>query len=232
MTDTPPPKTDFRTALLNRISPRVFGLLLAVVMLMLVATTGYAIFTGRSLDFWGLKIGAGTPPAKPPEANGTSDEGAKAGCQREAAAASKRAEEAERKLGEAIAQRDIPNLWPAGKPKSEVIPTLIQAGQECDDDGMADCLYAKIENQIGKYSGFIDVQHAPKDLVTMIQRALQSCGALDGDLDGDAIRTRAALLKFQKSQHIRSNEDAYEGKFGMKTLNQIRKRHKEISDGA
>ena len=221
---------DFLTALLNRIGPRVLGLLLAIGMLLLAGTTFYAMKSGRSVDFWGLKIGEGTQPTK---SAGTSDDGAKPWCRRELAAASKRAEEAERGLAAAIVQRDIPVLWPEGRPKSEIIPTLARTGQECnDDDRMIECLYAKIENEIGKNSGFIDVQSAPKNIVIMIQRALQSCGALDGDADGDANRTWTALLKFQKSQHIRSNEDAYEGKFGMKTLNQIRKRHKAIGEGA
>ena len=220
---------DLLTALLNRIGPRVLGLLLAIGMLLLAGTTLYAIRSGRSVDFWGLKIGEGTQPTKP---TGAADGEAKPWCRRELAAASKRAEEAERGLAAAIVERDIPVLWPEGKPKNEIIPTLARAGQECnDDDRMIESLYAKIENEIGQNSGFIDVQHAPKDIVVMIQKALQSCDALDGDADGDASRTWTALLKFQRSQHIRSNEDAYEGKFGMKTLNQIRKRHKAIGDG-
>jgi hypothetical protein len=229
---TSPSQRGMVAALLDKIGARILGIALIAGLVLLGATTAYAVLSGRSVDFWGLRIGEGASSTK----KGAGEAAAgKPACEEEVVRLQKRAEEAERRLGAAITRGDIPALWPVGKAKSDVLPILLNANSssaECDDDDTFDCLYAKIENHIGKEGGFIDVRHTSQDVVKMVQKALQSIDAFDGNIDGDGTTAWSALLKFQRSKGIRSNDDVYEGKFGIKTLSKIRNIHKKIVDGA
>jgi hypothetical protein len=219
----------FVQSLLDKVSSRVVGAILMVGIVVLAATTGYAVFSGRSVDFWGLKIGEGTDKGDKTTIEGSARTKQSAACEDELANERKRTREAERRLAEAITRADLPQKWRDGMGKSDVLPILsADGGESCDDDDTLECLYAKIENRIGKSGGFIDVKHAKNDIVKMVQKALQSVDAFEGDIDGDGTHAWSALLTFQRRKGIRSNEDAFEGKFGTKTLARIRKLHDQI----
>jgi hypothetical protein len=218
-------------ALINKVSPRVLGIVLLVGIALLTSTTLYAVFSGRSVDFWGLKIGGGPGPDE--VKGGPSDANQKRCAAREAdlQAARNQSRDLEHQLAGAITSRDL-SFWSGGKTKQEIVAICQTEADHpgCDDEDMAECLFAKIENRIGKSGGYIDPKSAPKDTVMMVQKALQSIKAFDGDIDGNGERTWQALMRFQQGKRIRNNDNAYEGLCGMKTLARIRAVHKQLAD--
>lgn len=218
-------------ALINKVSPRVLGIVLVVGIALLASTILYAVFSGRSVDLWGLKIGEGPGPGE--AKGGPPDPNQKRCAAREAdlLAAQSQSHDLEHQLAGAITSKDLP-FWSGGKTKQEIV-AICQTEAEhpgCDDEDTAECLYAKIENRIGTSGGYIDPKSARKDTVMMIEKALQSIKAFDGEIDGNGERTWQALMRFQQGKRIRNNDNAYEGLCGMKTLARIRAVHKQLAD--
>lgn len=215
----------------TKLGPRMVGVALVLAIAFLGLTGMYAVATGRSVDFWGLKIGE-TPHAQARPLNPPATEASKT-CERALEQAKQRTRELSRRLDESITRSDLAELWPLGHSKQSVVTALLTkpAPVTCPDDDTAECRYEKLLNRIGESGGAIDLLHTSKDTVILIQRALSDVGAYEGELDGNAAATKRSLIAFQRKFRIRTNTDTIEGLMGRKTLEQIRRVRRTIVDG-
>jgi len=216
---------------LDKLPPKLLGIVVTVALAFAGITTVFALLTGRSIDAWGFKIGAGSAFAEQESKSPNvleSHDGTQALEQERATLKAQ--------LAASIVATDIPRIWTAGLSKNDVVQRLanhIQCNSEAaEDDESAECLFARLVSRIGRAGGAVDVMTCRADAtVLLVQQCLRLAGAYQGPIDGNREAVRAALLKFQKENRIRS-ADGGAGQVGLKTLRKLRDKHSALVNEA
>jgi hypothetical protein len=212
-------------SIVSKVSPRVVAIAVLIAVCSLCGMTMYAVASGQPVEAWGWKIGGRQTPLPVAPTPLVDDS-----CKTELESEKQLRYKADSELKHAITRSELGDLWPENQSKGEVLATLQQRSAQvaCPDDDTANCRFEKLRNMIGQYSGQIDVVRLQQKRVTqLIQQVLADVRWYEGEIDGDAVKTKEQLKRFQRQYSIRTNTSTFEGLMGNKTLNRIEALHKE-----
>lgn len=198
--------------LINKLTPKVLGLLVGMGMLLLAVIVGIAVYQDKDVDLFGIRI---SQPSRV--------------CQEELT-------RCQQELAQAV---PLPLLQEViGKPlaRPQLVDTLRAlvrfAGEAAEWRNNFNFRLFELEQQLQRFGGFIStrIQDSSRTAVyRMIQGVLSEVGFYDGVLNGDQQATYTALVAFQKeyNQQVAESEQITSlGSFGYKTLEALRSRYR------
>ncbi|HNW58614.1 MAG TPA: hypothetical protein PKI62_02925 [bacterium] len=199
--------------IINKLTPKVLGLLVGLAMLLLAIIIGIAVFQDKDVDLFGIKI---SQPSRV--------------CQEELA-------RCKQELAESLPLPQLQEI--IGKPlaRPQVVDTLRAlvrfAGEAAEWRNNYNYRLFELEQQMQRYGGFIStrIQDTSRTSVyRMIQAVLSEVGFYEGALDGAQTATHAALVAFQQdyNQRVPENEQITSlGSCGFQTLEALRNRYRQ-----
>ncbi|HOT98016.1 MAG TPA: hypothetical protein PLN61_07165 [bacterium] len=198
--------------IINKLTPKVLGLLVAMGMLLLAIIIGIAVFQDKDVDLFGIKI---SQPSRE--------------CQEELA-------RCQQELAQSLPLSQLQEI--IGKPLAhpQVVDTLRAlvkfAGEAAEWRNNFNYRLFELEQQLHRFGGFIStrIQDASRTAAyRMIQGVLSEVGFYSGVLNGEQKATYDALVAFQKdyNQQVAENEQITSlGSFGYRTLEALRSRYR------
>jgi len=208
---------DFLKDLLNKLSSKVLGLLIALAMLLLASVLLFAVARGSDVSFWGVQISQPSLALK------------------------QEIEHLQAQLLRSIPLEDLHGLLDSTQTRTAAVAEITrlanQSNQIAEWENKFSYKLFKLELLISRYGNFISTSIPGADrqpAYQLIQSVLADVGFYEGEIDGAMNKTHASLIAFQQDYNTQVPEQAKIqslGNFGFQTLEAIRSRYRLISAG-
>ncbi len=199
-----PAGTDrLRDALLEKLTPRIIGLVLGAAGLALTGIIVLAIFRGAEVDLFGIRVNARASPsvAKPSSAMTAEQFIATL-----PAAVRGSIDEARRRI-EAEMEQSLDRSAKLNALEQQVRRlTAEKAALEQASEDSKDRFFSQIqrlEGEIARWEGSINTNvrvEEKNEVFRLIQQLLRRIGHYEGPIDGDAARAREALVRYKQAK--------------------------------
>lgn len=216
--------------LISKLGPRALSVLIVIALLLLAGVIGYAVSVGHPVNFFGLQIGQSNEDlaAKISELQARLNE----------RPTHEQLNELKSQIVKALTPSDLPGIWDPTLSKEEAKSRIIEIKERAASynelAGGADFVFLKLEREIANSGGAINTNAGTGNEVEvfqLIQSALQSIDAFQGNPNGAQVLTNRSLREFQEAYNAQVPEKRRLkplGFFGWRTLSVIREEYWKI----